>query len=89
MTKQAVPDNPVRIEGHTDNLPIHTLQFPSNWELSTTRATTVLRYFLSRGVASNRLEAAGYADQRPVTGNATEAQRAQNRRVVIVILRRY
>jgi len=89
ITNKAVPNNPVRIEGHTDSLPIHTLQFPSNWELSTTRATTVLRYFLSRGVASSRLEAAGYADQRPITANATEAQRSQNRRVVIVILRRY
>lgn len=86
---KTVPDNPVRVEGHTDSLPIHTLRYPSNWELSTTRATTVLRYFETRGIASKRLEAAGYADQRPVTGNDTEAQRARNRRVEIVILRRY
>ena len=64
-------------------------RFPSNWELSTTRATTVLRYFEARGIASKRLEAAGYADQRPVTGNDTEADRARNRRVEIVILRRF
>lgn len=85
----AVPDNPVRIEGHTDSLPIHTARFPSNWELSTTRATTVLRYFEARGVSSKRLEAAGYADQRPLAANDTDADRARNRRVEIVILRRY
>jgi chemotaxis protein MotB len=86
---KTVPENPVRIEGHTDSLPIHTLRFPSNWELSTTRATTVLRYFESRGVGSKRLEAAGYADQRPLQANDTDSHRAKNRRVEIVILRRY
>ncbi len=86
---KAVPQNPVRVEGHTDSLPIHTLRFPSNWELSTTRATTVLRYFEARGIGSQRLEAAGYADQRPVTDNDTDVNRARNRRVEIVILRRY
>ena len=89
VLKKPVVQNPVRVEGHTDNLPIHTTQFPSNWELSTTRATTVLRYFENRGVAPLRLEAAGYADQRPLVKNDTEAKRAQNRRVEIVILRRY
>ena len=89
VMQQAVPQNPIRIEGHTDSLPIHTERFPSNWELSTTRATSVLRYFLAHGIASNRLEAAGYADQRPLADNASEQGRAQNRRVEIVILRRY
>ena len=69
VMQQAVPENPVRVEGHTDNLPIHTARFPSNWELSVTRATTVLRYFEGRGIASKRLEAAGYADQRPLASN--------------------
>ncbi len=86
---QTVPLNPVRVEGHTDNLPIHTERFPSNWELSTTRATTVLRYFESQGVAPGRLEASGCADQRPLAPNDTEADRARNRRVEIVLLRRY
>jgi chemotaxis protein MotB len=81
--------NQVRVEGHTDNLPIHTAQFPSNWELSVVRATTVLRYFESRKVASHRLEAAGYADQRPIVPNDTEQHRALNRRVEIVILKKF
>jgi chemotaxis protein MotB len=89
VIQKAVPQNPVRVEGHTDSLPIHTLRFPSNWELSTTRATSVLRYFEARGVGSKRLEAGGYADQRPITANDTDVHRAQNRRVEIVILRRY
>ena len=89
VIRKAVPLNPVRVEGHTDSQPIHTGRFPSNWELSTTRATTVLRYFEARGVGPQRLEAGGYADQRPITANDTDAHRAQNRRVEIVILRRY
>ncbi len=83
-----VPDNDVRVEGHTDDLPIHTVQFPSNWELSATRATTVLRYFVARGVAPGRLEAVGDADQHPLSPNTTDAGRARNRRVEIVVLRR-
>jgi chemotaxis protein MotB len=83
-----VPDNDVRVEGHTDDLPIHTDRFPSNWELSATRATTVLRYFVARGVAPQRLEAVGYADQHPLAPNTTDAGRARNRRVEIVVLRR-
>ncbi|MCW3061585.1 MAG: OmpA/MotB domain protein [Capsulimonas sp.] len=81
-----VPNN-VRVEGHTDNLAIHTLRYPSNWELSVTRATTVLRYFNQRGVSPSRLEAAGYADQHPIVSNDTEESRARNRRVEIVLLR--
>ncbi len=89
VMNKAVPKNLIRVEGHTDSLSINTPRFPSNWELSTTRATTVLRYFLDHGISSQRLEAAGYADQRPLASNATDAGRAQNRRVEIVILRRY
>ncbi len=78
----------IRVEGHTDNMPIHTLQFPSNWELSTARATTVVRQLVDReGIPSSRLSAAGYADGHPLAPNTTPANRAANRRVDIVILK--
>ena len=120
---RSVP-NGVQVEGHTDNLPIHTAQFPSNWELSTARAGAVLRAFTegsqaggrSANAAANRsantgttngtaneadtgadtgtnaLEArrftcAGYADTRPIAGSDSEAHRAQNRRVDIILLK--
>jgi chemotaxis protein MotB len=76
---------PVTIEGHTDNVPIKTTQFPSNWELSAVRATTVLRLFSEAGVASDRLTAIGYADTRPVEPNVLADGRARNRRVTIMI----
>ena len=78
-------DYPVSVEGHTDNIPIHTAQFPSNWELSSFRATNVARYFIRRGIATDRLRAIGYADTRPVSSNDSEAGRARNRRVSLVI----
>lgn len=81
--------HPVVVEGYTDDVPIHTAQFPSNWELSTGRATTVLQYLLSRGVDGARLSAAGYADHFPVASNATPEGRAKNRRVEIVFQRKY
>ncbi len=78
--------NQVAIEGHTDDQPINSAQFPTNWELSTTRATSVLRYLTDReGVPASRLGAAGYADQRPVVPNNSSEHRAQNRRVEVVI----
>jgi chemotaxis protein MotB len=79
--------HPITVEGYTDNVPIHSAEFPSNWELSTTRATTVVQYLISRGVNDNRLGAAGYADLHPVASNSTAAGRALNRRVDIVIER--
>jgi chemotaxis protein MotB len=79
--------HPVVVEGYTDDVPIDTTEFPSNWELSTSRASTVVRYMISRGVNQNRLGAAGYADLHPVAGNATAAGRALNRRVEIVFER--
>ena len=82
-------NHPVDVEGYTDNVPIHTSQFPSNWELSTTRATTVLEYLLSRDVNGTRLRASGYADHFPVASNATTDGRARNRRVEIVFERKY
>jgi chemotaxis protein MotB len=80
-------DNPVRIEGHTDDVPIHTVKFSSNWELSTARATTVIAFFVQeRGLSPTRFSAAGYAEFHPrVASNAADA-RAQNRRVDIVLL---
>lgn len=76
---------PITVEGHTDNIPINTFRFPSNWELSAVRAATVTRLFIDNGVAPERLTAAGYADQRPVAGNADEDGRRRNRRVTILI----
>lgn len=78
-------DFPITIEGHTDNVPINTPQFPSNWELSAVRATTVLRLFNEGGVGGERLTAIGYGDTRPVETNTTLEGRARNRRVSILI----
>lgn len=80
--------NRIRVEGHTDDLPINTYRFPSNWELSTNRATTVVRYFIEHhGLSPEQFSAAGYGEWHPVAPNDTVEQRAQNRRVDIVILR--
>ena len=78
-------DFPITIEGHTDNIPINTVSFPSNWELSAVRASSVVRLFVGRGVAAARLTAAGYGDQRPLDNNDTADGRARNRRVTILI----
>ncbi|SHK15846.1 OmpA/MotB family protein [Thermocrinis minervae] len=78
--------NPIEVEGHTDNIPISTDLYPSNWELSTARASAVVRYFIAKGISPSRLKAAGYADTRPIAPNTTPEGRAQNRRVEIVIL---
>ena len=81
----APTDFPIKVEGHTDNTPIATAQFPSNWELSGVRASSVVRLFIDTGVDPRRLTAIGYADQRPVDDNATPDGRARNRRVAITI----
>lgn len=75
------------IEGHTDNLPIKTKEFPSNWELSTVRATTVLRKLAAAGVPQDRLAAVGFADRRPLRDNNTAENRAYNRRVEFRFIR--
>lgn len=80
--------NPIRVEGNTDDVPISTSAFRSNWELSAARATAVLEVLLAHGVPASRLSAAGYADQRPVASNSTAGGRAANRRVDLVVLRR-
>jgi chemotaxis protein MotB len=77
----------LRVEGHTDNIPIHTAQFPSNWELSTGRAIFVLQYLITNGnIPPQRLSAVGYGEYRPVTSNDTVEGRAANRRVDLVVL---
>jgi chemotaxis protein MotB len=79
--------NPIRLEGHTDAIPIHTSRFRSNWELSTARAIAMLELFATRyQVPSNRFAVAGHADTVPVASNVTEEGRARNRRVDVVIL---
>lgn len=78
-------DFPVTVEGHTDTTPISTPQFPSNWELSVVRASSVVRLFVDAGVAPGQLAATGYGEQRPVAGNDTAEGRQRNRRVTILI----
>jgi chemotaxis protein MotB len=80
-------DNHIRIEGHTDNIPINTSRYPSNWELSSTRATEVVRYFIENfKLPPEKISALGYGEYRPIKPNNTDLNRAQNRRVDIVIL---
>ncbi len=80
--------NPVRVEGHTCDLPVSSAKYASNWELSTARATTVIKYLIeNEGIPASRLSAGGYADSKPVVQNSSEKNRALNRRVDIVILR--
>jgi chemotaxis protein MotB len=79
--------NQIRIEGHTDNVPIHNAKFPSNWELSTSRATVVISYLIMKfGLRAEALSAAGYAEYRPVASNDSEDGKARNRRVDIIVL---
>lgn len=80
-------DNYVRVEGHTDNVPIHGGRFDSNWELSSVRATTVVKLFVSSsGISPDKLSAVGYGEYKPVASNDTAEDRAKNRRVDIIIL---
>ncbi|MFY3135456.1 OmpA/MotB family protein [Achromobacter xylosoxidans] len=78
-------DYQVSVEGHSDPVPIQTRQFASNWELSSSRATSVLRELVRDGVAGNRLRAVGYAETRPIESNDTAAGRAANRRVELIM----
>lgn len=79
-------DNHLRIEGHTDNRPIATREFPSNWELSSARAATVVHRFMGQGVDPRRMTVTGLSEYQPVADNADESGRNRNRRVVIVVL---
>ncbi len=78
--------NVINIEGHTDNVPIDTLEFPSNWDLSSARATSVVRQFIQNGIKPNRLSAVGYGEFHPVADNMNKAGRIKNRRVVLVLM---
>ena len=98
LTPQAVPilrelarvlaplPNDLQVEGHTDNASIATAQFPSNWELSSARASSVVRLFIDQGIASVRLVAVGYSDTRNIVPNTTADGRVRNRRVTVMIL---
>ena len=78
-------DYKISVAGHTDNIPIYTEYYPSNWELSTSRATSVVRHLIEKGISANRLRAIGYADTIPLAENDTEEGRRKNRRVTIII----
>ena len=85
---QIIKENPqyqVEIQGHTDNRPIHTQKYASNWELSAIRASTVLRYLIDNGISGERLAATGFADLRPIASNDNPEERRKNRRVEFVL----
>ncbi|MBL8200147.1 MAG: flagellar motor protein MotD [Chromatiales bacterium] len=77
---------PIRIEGHTDDRPIRTAQFPSNWELSAARAARIVRLFEQRGITASRMVVAGMGENQPLADNSTPEGRNRNRRVALVIL---
>ncbi|MEL7655961.1 MAG: flagellar motor protein MotB, partial [Bacillota bacterium] len=82
-----VMDNFIRIEGHTDNIPMNSELFPSNWDLSSARAVNVVRLFVNSASASpEKLIAVGYGEYRPIADNTTEQGRAKNRRIDIIVL---
>lgn len=76
----------IRVEGHSDSLPIHRPNFPSNWELSAARASRVVRFFVDQGLPADQLSVAGYGEHRPIYDNDTAEGRAKNRRVDVVLL---
>lgn len=80
-------ENPIQVEGFTDNLPISTAQYPTNWELSSARAASIVRMLAMDGVHPGRLAAVGYGEFQPIADNATADGRAMNRRVVLVVSR--
>ena len=79
-------EHEIQVEGHTDNVPIRTANFPSNWELSTARSSSVVRLFIDSGVDARRLTALGYGENRPVESNDAPEGRARNRRVTVTVL---
>jgi len=83
------PTAQIRVSGHTDNIPIHTRRYPSNWELSCARASSVMRYLIDEcGINPNILSSIGYGSHQPVMSNETEEGRSRNRRVEIEIIQR-
>lgn len=79
--------NAISIEGHTDNVPIGNAAYPSNWELSSARAVSVLHYFSSKNIPNDRMQFTGFGEFQPIQPNDTDEHRQENRRVNIVILR--
>jgi len=79
-------DQPIEVEGHTDDVPIKTAQFPSNWELSSARASSVIRMLIDNGVPAQRLVVVGLASNQPLVPNDSVENRAKNRRVTITIV---
>ena len=82
----AKAESPLRVEGHTDDVPIRSAQFPSNWELSSSRAISVAQYLEQKGIGTTRLSVAGYGEFHPIAPNDSGERRALNRRVEIVVL---
>jgi len=80
-------DNPIHVEGFTDDLPIRTAQYPTNWELSSARSSSIVRMLAMQGVNPARMASVGYGEFQPVANNATPEGRALNRRVVLVVSR--
>ncbi|OOZ37243.1 flagellar motor protein MotD [Solemya velesiana gill symbiont] len=78
--------NNINVEGHTDNVPIETIEFPSNWELSAARAASVVHLFTKLGVDPSRMAAIGYGEHQPLASNDTEEGRQENRRVALIVL---
>ncbi len=81
-----IPDRKFQVEGHTDNVPIKTKTYPSNWELASARAINVVKEMVDAGMPGKRVSAASYADTRPTASNQSDEGRAQNRRIEIVIV---
>ena len=81
-----IGDRAFQVAGHTDNVPINSKRFPSNWELSTARAVTVVKFLQEHGVSPELLSASGYAEYQPAASNDTEAGKQQNRRIEIVLM---
>ncbi|WP_144392238.1 OmpA/MotB family protein [Pleionea sediminis] len=75
----------ILVEGHTDNVPIDTSRFPSNWELGASRASSVVKFLVSQGMKQNKLRAISYADTKPLASNETEEGRQKNRRVALLL----
>ena len=80
--------NAIRVAGHTDNRPINTAAFPSNWELSTARAASVVHLFMDHGLTPQRMSVLGYGEYRPIMPNTNDAGRNANRRVEVTIMGR-
>jgi chemotaxis protein MotB len=83
---KAIPNRNFQVAGHTDNIPIKSKRFRSNWDLSTARAVEVVNFMIASGMEPKRLSAAGYADQSPVAGNDTAENKAKNRRIEITLV---